>query len=354
MNVLKESSEIQEELLTAVSDEYEKTKGYFIWDFFKAVAICLKKLYEKLQLVANKLDVENLKDEELNLFVTQRTNISRKEAEFATGILTVEGTGNIKQGDLFETDNLLKFVSTENKSINKIGEIKIRAVVGGTIGNVEAKKITKIPITLNGIFKCYNNNVTSGGYDAESDESLRERYYQALQTPAVAGNIYHYKGWAREISGVGDVNVISCWNGNNTVKVVIVNDNKEVAESSLLDKVQNYIDPGKSGLGNGEAPIGAKCTVVSAQTLNINISVDIEVERDISSIEDDLKEQITEYFKSLIFKEMRLSIAKLGSIIINTNGVKDYDNLLINSSKENIFCSDEEIFVLDKLILNKM
>lgn len=66
--------------------------------------------------------------------------------------------------------------------------------------------------------------------------------------------------------------MFSLWKGPNTVKVVIVDANMQPATQALIDKVQNHIDPGGTGLGDGQSSLGAFCTVVSAITKAINIA----------------------------------------------------------------------------------
>ena len=49
MDYRKSADSIQKELLSEIEDSYEKSKGYFLWDILKAVAVGMKNLLEKLQ-----------------------------------------------------------------------------------------------------------------------------------------------------------------------------------------------------------------------------------------------------------------------------------------------------------------
>ena len=114
------------------------------------------------------------------------------------------------------------------------------------------------------------------GFDAETDISLLERYMIAVQTPATSGNIYHYKQWARAVEGVGNSRIFPLWNGRNTVKVVIINDNQQPASSELVKKLKTTLthmgDKMKHGELVTEKPLsGAYCTVKSAVAKDINI-----------------------------------------------------------------------------------
>lgn len=348
MNFNKTSAEVQNELLKEIDDSYEKRKGCWLWDLTKAFAINIKSFLEKLTNVSNKLDVNNLQGDELEQFINQRTGITRKKETYATGILTIVGNGEIKQGDIFETEGLVRFVSVESMQITEKGNVKIQAVNSGSSGNVVAGGIKKIPITIQGIINCYNENETSGGYEAENDNDLRQRYFERLRTPATSGNIYHYKQWAKEVEGVGDARVVPLWNGNNTVKVIIINSDRLPADENLVDKVQNYIDPGITGTGGGVAPIGAFCTVESASGKTISIYCKLQIANGykLGEVLEDIKREISNYFYSIAFVNDIVSYAIIGARILNVEGVLDYKDLKINNSISNIECANNEVFTL--------
>ena len=72
MDYRKSTDVLQKELLSEIDESYEKSKGYFLWDILKAIAIGIKNLLEKLQTVADKLDVENIYQEERERFIFQK------------------------------------------------------------------------------------------------------------------------------------------------------------------------------------------------------------------------------------------------------------------------------------------
>ena len=157
-------------------------------------------------------------------------------------------------------------MATETVAVADVATVKVQAVKAGKTGNVGAKSIILMPKTIQGIKSVNNIKATYDGFDAETDASLLERYLIAVRTPATSGNVYHYKQWAREVEGVGDTRIFPLWNGANTVKVVIIDDNQQPASLELVKKVQDHIDPmGEDnatwGAGYGEALIGAYSTV---------------------------------------------------------------------------------------------
>ena len=351
MNFDKSSSEILEEMLQQVPAEYEKSKGYFLWDILKAISISLKNVFSQITFVAKKLDVNNLASTELERFITQRTGIERKKATYSTGVITLKGNGIINVGDLFETDGLVRFEATESKAITEVGNVNIQCVSPGKLGNVPINSIKKMPVTIVGINSCNNASETTGGYDEETDIDLRNRYFERLREPATSGNIYHYKRWAKEVEGVGEARVVPLWNGNNTVKVIIINNDRLPADEELVQKVQEYIDPGITGNGSGQAPIGAFCTVSSATAKNISISVKAIFSKNsnVEQVKKSVEKSIKDYFKEIAFKKDTLSYAIIGAKILDVDGVIDYSNLVINGQSSNIECSESEVFYLERV-----
>ncbi|MEK5171825.1 baseplate J/gp47 family protein [Heyndrickxia sp. FSL W8-0496] len=344
----KKAKEIHNEMLNDISNEYDKTDGSFIYDTTKPSANQFEKAYQSMNEVVEKFDVDNLTGEELERFIYQRTGQERRKATFSVGELEVKGNGTINQGDLFETKSGVQFISTETKLINQVGNVKIRAVIPGNIGNTPAQQIIEIPISLAGINSITNIYPTTDGYDEESDDDLRERYKERIRTPATSGNIYHYKSWAKEVPGVGEVKVIPLWNGDNTVKIVIIDSNMQPASPLLVQEVQKHIDPNGTGLGDGQAPIGAYCTVISAIPIPINLvfNATLKAGYSVEVAEENVSKMIVDYLKKIAFKQDFVSYAQSGSLILDSEGVEDYSNLKINDEVINVSIGNEEIAVL--------
>lgn len=360
----KTTDQLRQDILDNISSDYEKSKGNLTYDIPAATAIVLNKVYDELQKLNDKVDVDKLNGTELTKYVRQRKGIKRKEATKAKAVLDIVGNATINIGDLFETQAGTQFYATEIVIIEGAGTVNVEAVIPGTNGNVGANTITLMPVTLQGVVSLTNPQASYDGFGEETDESLRERYYEAIQRPATSGNIYHYMGWAKEVAGVGDAKILSLWNGDNTVKVVIINSDKQPASSTLVDTVQEYIDPKGEyigaedrwtlwGTGSGQAPIGAYCTISSATGLNINVTADVQEEDGytLEEVKTNIENSIYAYLKEIAFKQNYVSYALIGSAIINTEGVADYQNLLINGVATNISIGVEQVAILGTLTI---
>jgi len=360
----KTVEELRTDILNNISDEHEKSKGNLTYDIPAATAIVLNKTYDKLKELTNKVDVDNLQGEDLTKYVKQRRGLKRKLATKAKVVLTITGEASINIGDLFETHAGTQFSSTQAISIVGSGTILAEAVIPGESGNVGANTITLMPVTIQGVVSITNIAPSYDGFAEESDAALRERYYEAIQRPATSGNVFHYMAWAKEVPGTGDAKVISLWDGDNTVKVVVINANKEPASSDIVNAVQEYIDPKGTfiaeenrwtlwGTGSGQAPIGAYCTVISAAGFVLNVSVDIMEEEGYlaEEVKTNIEENITAYLQAIAFKQNYISYAIVGSIIVQTDGVADYQNLKLNNTTANVNIGNEQVAILGSVAL---
>lgn len=363
---IKTQEQLLKDMLNNIPAEYEKTAGFLTYDLTKTNAIEIAVIYQAIEQLINKVDVSHLNDEELSKYVFQRRGIERKEATNAKVILELTGTGTVNEGDLFSTPNNIQFASTEKKDITNNGTIQAECILPGKIGMVGANSITQFPITLQGFSAVNNPSASYDGFEAETDESLRQRYYDDLQRPPTSNNIYHFLMWAKEVVGVSDAKVFPTWNGNNSVKVIIIDENKEPASIDIVNNVQEHIDPkgeyddinqtwSKWGKGYGKSAIGSYCIVESATGLTLDISANIIKESAYSNeeVKQNIQNNLIEYFKSIAFDNLvnYVSYNKIVSIILASNGVLDTNNALINNDTVNINIGNEQVAILGELVL---
>lgn len=345
---------VHQELLNNTSDKYQKTEGFPVWDLLKAAALGLYNLWEKVFDIEAKQNVDNLTGGELERFVYQRKGLSRKEATPSVGTLIVRGNGTVYTGDLFSTEGGVIFAADQDVTVDGSATVEVTCTTPGVTGNVPADTIVQFPVTLAGVFEVTNPTPMVDGYDAEIDDSLRERYYEALQKPATSGNVYHYERWAREVAGVGEVKVFPLWAGDNTVQVVIIDDEKLVPAQELVDRVQEYIDPNKAGTGLGQAPIGAYCTVSPAEKLDITVNAVLVLTAtgNIDLIKVEIENLVTNYLKEIAFESNYVSLAKIGDLILQVNGVEDYDSLTVNGNINRVQIPAKSVAILSEVVVS--
>lgn len=154
---------------------------------------------------------------------------------------------------------------------------QLTAETPGSIGNEYTGPI--LPITaIPGLNSAQITDILVPGDDEESDEDFRARIIEALNDRPFGGNIASYRTYIMDIDGVGAVQVYPTWNGGGTVKCSVLGADFLPASPTLVENVQNAVDPPPNqGLGLGTAPIGAQVTVVAPEELTVNVSATLQL-----------------------------------------------------------------------------
>lgn len=326
---------ILDDMLSLVKSDVDKREGSVIYD---ALAPCAFKLAETYYQLSNFLELvsgDTAVGEFLDRVVADH-GITRKPATYA--IRQIETTGEVAVGTRWGL-NATTYVITESISLNvyraKCGQL-------GSIGNTYTGQLENID-NVSGVTATLTDIITPGE-DEESDSNLRARFYTQIQSPSTSGNADNYKKWALEVPGVGDAKVFPLWNGNGTVKVIVVDENMDI-DTALPTKVFNYIETAR--------PIGATVTVESPEekTINVSANVILDGSKTMDEVKDAFTSALSSYLKEIVFKTYSISYARIGSLLLSTAGVTDYSNLLVNGETANITLLDTEMPIIDTVTL---
>lgn len=194
--------------------------------------------------------------------------------------------------------------------------------------------------------------------DVEDDDSARERFINMVAGPSENGNKAQIQSWCEGIEGVGRARIIPQWKGDNTVLGIIISTDGVKPSEAVVKLVQDTIDPGAEGMGEGLATIGCHFTAQAAEENRINLEVDIskKAESSIANIQDALKAALTAYLKELSLHsytdEIVVRYNSIGALIAALDDVVDYDNLKVNGGTENIACTQYQIPVTGEVTAN--
>ena len=173
---------------------------------------------------------------------------------------------------------------------------------------------------------------------------------ESVTAPQFGGNVSDYQNKVKSLTGVGGCKVIPIWNGGGTVKLIITNSQGGVPTSSLVNDVQEAVDPNQDQQGLGIAPIGHIVTVEGAAAKNIIVSATFTLESgvDPTDIQDSVNNVVDNYFKSLSAnwdKEDNLiaRISQLETRLLGVAGVLDITNTKMNNSSSNLSLQSNEI-----------
>lgn len=347
MTVTKET--LQTRMLADISDDYDKSEGSFFFDAIAPVAIELEKSYSSQDSILEHAFVDTATGTYLDRKCAE-LGIIRKAATKATGKVQITGViGAAVQKGISVATELVTFETTESAVIGESGTVlvSVECEESGSIGNVAANAIKFFPITIEGLTGVTNPAIFTSGYDTETDKSLRERYYDKVNTPSTSGNAAHYEQWAKSVTGVGGAIVFPTWNGPGTVKVAICNSNKRAAEQQLVTKVAAYIET--------QRPVGATVTTESVLERTIDIKATVMILGNTTTLEQvrsSFESAINAYFKEVSLNQTYISYAKVGSLLYDTYGVMDYSDLTLNGESRNMVLLDTEIPVIGTVVLS--
>ena len=102
-------------------------------------------------------------------------------------------------------------------------------------------------------------------------------------------------------------------------------------------------------------PIGAAVTVASAAAKAVTISAAVQLDNSttIGSVKAAFQAALEDYLQSIAFKKSVVVYARLGFLLLDIDGVQDYQNLTLNGSPGNLALADDEVPVLSEVTLSE-
>lgn len=143
-------------------------------------------------------------------------------------------------------------------------------------------------------------------------------------------------------------NVEFYWNGQDHIELRISRLTTDGATTVWVDQV-SYISTFSKDTGDGKAPIGARVTVEAATAVMISISATLELVEgyNANSVKSAVTENIRAYIKSLAFADDNdVRYVRIAEAILDTPGVYDFTNLLVNDGNVNIPIGPQEVAIL--------
>jgi len=244
-------------------------------------------------------------------------DIYRKPATYATGTVQFnwENPVVLDTGTLLQDTEGHQFETTS--AVTSSGAASIRATVSGTEGNIESGVELTLVSAISGVSGAVTTSEITGGTNAETDDSLRERILNRTQKPPRTGTAEDYIAWCLEVSGVTRAWCYPREMGTGTVTVRIMSDNLTqdgFPTDELLSQVQTYLASKADVLATiyVEKPV--------AQPVDIRLSV----LPDNTSMRQHVEERIKELFTDEAIPGGTIYLSHLNAAISEVVGEEDH------------------------------
>lgn len=349
---------LRQEMLDRVPDTYDKRDTAPIPTAISPAAYALAGFYLSLDQVQRAAFVQTAVGDGLDMLAVIG-GLTRYPASAAVR-LGIFNTA-VPIGARFSTingTNSINFAVTAAATVSEPEEgftyYQLTAETAGTIGNEYTGPILPIT-TIPGLTSAQITDILVPGDDTETDDAFRERLIEALNNRPFGGNIADYRQNVLAIDGVGGVQVYPTWDGGGTVKLSVLGADFLPASPTLVENVQNAIDPPPNqGLGLGLAPIGAKVTVAAPTELTVNVSATLMLAAGyaIGQVQEPVEQAIEAYLLSVrqewdtntsstaVSYAADVYVARITAAIVGVTGVVNATNVQLNGGTADLILTE--------------
>lgn len=386
---------LEDEMLSQVSDNFDKREGSIIYDATAPAALMMANFYIALDMVMDEVFADSASYYYLIKRAAER-QLYPYEETYAIGKMVVTPTDLvIPEGERFNLDamNYTVIGAIDGEQ----GAYRVQCETPGIEGNQQLGILLPIEY-VEGLETAELTEILIPGENEEDVESFRERYFSSFKNQGFGGNKEDYINKVNAIDGVGSCKIIRMWKKgynpsmfiptatiNNwmqeqsvatvgvevyewlkmvhdasinklltvggTVKVIFLTSEYKAPSSALVQAVQQVLDPdGESGDGVGLAPVGHVVNVVGAENFAINYNFIIDYARGYSF--ENLQPLIVDAIDSY-HAELRHNWAKNDTTVVRINevetrilslpGIVDVKHTEINDLPSNLILADEQI-----------
>ena len=359
---------ISERIASRLKQDIDLYEGSLCYEMLAPVALELETIYRGFDTVNNALKITSADRDNL-IELAKPYGLTPFEATHAVieAQFTLSEGYSAEIGQGFQVNGVF-YTITSKEDDNKF---LLTCNEAGTVGNISYGNLLPT-FSMNGFLTASVVRIVIPGEDVEDTEEFRARFITELSSKAYGFNHIQYINTVNEIDGVGDCKIIRCPRGSGSVDVYIISTLYEKASEELVEQVQNTLRPldtsDLDNCGTGLVDIGHDTIVKTAEEVVVNISFSLTLAEgtEYSQIQEEVKNKLDEYLKELnrswgdknhfeeLFKHkpeyfyLTAQINRIGSILLDIEGVTDYDNtsILLNGNNENLSLEFNQIFKL--------
>lgn len=356
---------IQDRLLQAFPDEYDKREGSIAWDIFAPFSIEERLVFLQILWIWKNMFADTA-DRQSLIRLAKMRNVEILPATPAI----VEGKFNreIPQGSRFNYEAINFAIQDPITKEEDDGYYyySLQCETTGEAGNVYGVDITPMD-NIDGLTYAKITRVLIPGEEEEDTEALRSRYYESIRQRDYGFNISQYVHEVERMPGVGFVRCYPATPKAGHVTLYITDSAGLPPSHELVNKVQETLDPhGSEQKGVGLAPIGHFVHVMGAVKDDIDIAVKItyhgtlgegekkEIEKRVAGYLKDLRETYSKTYSGnhptldtrLIVRESYVETSILAANAILGGKIIDVNVETINGKEGNYELKDNALPVL--------
>lgn len=385
-------------MLSNVSDDLDKREGSIIYDAVAPAALELANFYIALDMVMDEVFADSASYYYLIKRAAERGIYPKEETHAICKMEVLPVNTPISLGDRFNLGDLNYTVTSVVDTTT--GTYQLECETAGIVGNQQLGDLLVIETEkdTNNMQSAKITEILIPGEEEEDVEAFRERYFSSFSSEAFGGNKQDYREKINDMDGVGGSKTIRSWEkGYNpasmipteavqtwfeqqseetvgsevyswlskiynaakekllttggTVKSYIITSEFKEPSSTLVEMVQNRIDPtNKAGEGDGLAPIGHVVDIQGVREMPIKVSFSITYKEGYSFdvLKESIEQTIDSYFLELAEtwasnEHLIVRISQVEARVLLLEGILDISETKINDTSENITLEIDEI-----------
>lgn len=234
------------------------------------------------------------------------------------------------------------------------GTYRLQCEEPGEEGNTRFGQM--IPVEyITGLKKAELTELLIPGTAEEDTEVFRERYFASFDSLAFGGNRADYKEKVMGLGGVGDVKVYRATAEDGSpmaghVKIVVLDASWDIPDKVLLEEIQEALDPGPEGEGNGLAPIGHIVHVCPAIRMPVTVRAQLSCLPSAAreSIQQKAEQAVEDYLLDLRKQwgkedNLVVRISQINNGLLGIDGVIDVTGTTINGEEKNLVLESDAV-----------
>lgn len=324
-----------EEILDRMKNKFTELSGAIVNDDsdvgirMRVLAGEVFSLQNNVQWLQKQMFANTASGEQLDYIALER-GINRKTALCSSGTLKFKREValnydiEIPEGTVCSTSGINPIrVKTTETAVLKAGELAVTVNAisegSGTAQNTSAGTIKVLVTPPAGITSVENESAFTGGFDAETDDELRERILDSYKNVSNGTNCSFYKEQALKYDGIYSASVIPLERGTGTVDIYVAAKGG-VPSDELVSKIESDINKLR------EINVDVKVNKATTIALAAGVEITLKDGYNYTEVKKECEDNITDYFNSLKIGEPFL-VAAIGNAVYKVDGVKNYSIL---------------------------